>query len=153
SAESYAPERGGLAGLLGLAALASLGAAGAVTRRGRVAAVASAVAGAGLAAGAFGCAPLAYQLAAATGSVSAFGSPLVLSALAPLLLTLVLLGVRPLRSLLVGINLGYAAMLLHGAIVLPTLVAGLPGGAGIDRLWLALNALLALALARRVSRV
>ena len=153
SAENYAPERGGLAGLLGLAGLASLGAAGAVTRRARVTAIASAVAGAGLAAGAFGCAPLAYQLAAATGSVSAFGSPLILSALAPLLLTLVLLGVRPLRSLLVGINLGYAAMLLHGAIVLPTLVAGLPGGTGIDRLWLALNAVLALALARRVGRV
>ncbi|MBK7824639.1 S8 family peptidase [Nannocystis sp.] len=153
STESYAPERAGLAGLLGLAALAGLGAAGAVTRRARIAAVASAFAGAGLAAGAFGCAPLAYQLATATGSVSAFGSPLILSALAPLLLTLMLLGVRPLRSLLVGINLGYAAMLLHGAIVLPTLVAGLPGGTGVDRLWLAVNAVLALALARRVSRV
>ena len=44
-------------------------------------------------------------------------------------------------------------MLLHGAIVLPTLVAGLPGGTGLDRLWLAMNAVLALALARRVSRV
>ncbi|HEY0135578.1 MAG TPA: S8 family serine peptidase [Nannocystis sp.] len=153
STESYAPERAGLAGLLGLAGLASLGVAGAVTRRGRVVAAASMVAGAGLAAGAFGCAPLAYQLAAASGSVAAFGSPLVLSALLPLLFTLLLLGVRPLRSLLVGINLGYAALLLHGAIVLPTLVAGLPGGAGIDRLWLAVNALLALALARRVSRV
>ena len=160
STESYAPERAGLAGLLGLAGLTSfgfgLGLAGAVTRRGRiaaVAAVASMVAGTGLAAGAFGCAPLAYQLAAASGSVAAFGSPLVLSALLPLLFTLLLLGVRPLRSLLVGINLGYAALLLHGAIVLPTLVAGLPGGAGIDRLWLAVNALLALALARRVSRV
>jgi len=151
--ESYAPERAGLAGLLGLAGLASLGAAGVMSRRGRVFAVASMVAGAGLAAGAFGCAPLAYQLAAASGSVAAFGSPLVLSALLPLLFTLLLLGVRPLRSLLVGINLGYAALLLHGAIVLPTLVAGLPGGAGIDRLWLAVNALLALALARRVGRV
>jgi serine protease len=153
SAENYAPERGGLAGLLGLAGLASLGVAGTVTRRARIAGVASAVAGAGLAAGAFGCAPLAYQLAAATGNVSAFGSPLVLSALVPLLLTLLLLSVRPLRSLLVGVNLGYAAMLLHGAIVLPTLVAGLPGGTGLDRLWLAMNAVLALALARRVSRV
>ena len=152
STESYAPERAGLAGLLGLAGLASLGVAGAVTRRGRVVAAASMVAGAGLAAGAFGCAPLAYQLAAASGSVAAFGSPLVLSALLPLLFTLLLLGVRPLRSLLVGINLGYAALLLHGAIVLPTLVAGLPGGAGIDRLWLAVNALLAFALARRISR-
>ena len=153
STESYAPERAGLAGLLGLAGLVSLGAAGAVTRRGRLLGAASMVVGAGLAAGAFGCAPLAYQLAAASGSVAAFGSPLILSALLPLLLTLLLLGVRPLRSLLVGINLGYAAMLLHGAIVLPTLVAGLPGGAGVDRLWLAANALLALALARRTSRV
>jgi len=153
SAESYAPERAGLAGLLGLLGLASLGATGLVTRRARVAAGVSMIAGAGLAAGAFGCAPLAYSLAGATGSVAAFGSPLVLSALVPVLLTLLLLSVRPLRSLLIGINLGYAALLLHGAIVLPTLVSGVPGGPGIDRLWLAANALLALALARRTARV
>ncbi len=153
STESYAPERGGLAGLLGLAGLASLGTAGLATRRGRVLAAASMVVGAGLAAGAFGCAPLAYGVAAATGSLAAFGSPLILSAALPLLLTLLLLGVRPLRSLLVGINLGYAALLLHGAIVLPTLVSGLPGGPGIDRLWLVANAILALALARRTARV
>ena len=77
----------------------------------------------------------------------------MLSALVPVLLTLLLLGVRPLRGLLVGLNLGYAAMLLHGAIVLPTLVSGVPGGPGIDRLWLAANALLTLALARRTARV
>jgi serine protease len=153
SAESYAPERAGLAGLLGLLGLTSLGVAGLATRRGRVMAGVSMIAGAGLAAGAFGCAPLAYSLAGATGSVAAFGSPLVLSALLPVLLTLLLLGVRPLRGLLVGLNLGYAALLLHGAIVLPTLVSGVPGGPGIDRLWLAANALLALALARRIARV
>jgi serine protease len=68
-------------------------------------------------------------------------------------MTLLLLGVRPLRGLLVGVNLGYAALLLHGAIVLPTLVSGVPGGPGIDRLWLLANALLALALARRTARV
>ena len=111
------------------------------------------IAGAGLAAGAFGCAPLAYQLAGVTGSVAAFGSPLILSALIPVLMTLLLLGVRPLRGLLVGLNLGYAALLLHGAIVLPTLVSGVPGGPGIDRLWLLANAVLALALARRTARV
>jgi serine protease len=61
SAESYAPERGGLAGLLGLLGLASLGTAGLVTRRARVAAGVSMIAGAGIAAGAFGCAPLAYN--------------------------------------------------------------------------------------------
>jgi serine protease len=157
STESYAPERAGIAGLLGLAGLASglagIGAAGLATRRGRLLSAASMVVGAGVAAGAFGCAPLAYSAAAVTGSVAAFGSPLVLSALLPLLLTLLLLGVRPLRGLLVGINLGYAAMLLHGAIVLPTLVSGLPGGPGIDRLWLVANAILALALARRTARV
>ncbi len=153
STESYAPERAGLAGLLGLAGLTSLGLAGAVTRRGRIFGATSMVVGAGLAAGAFGCAPLAYQLATMSGSVAAFGSPLVLSALLPLLCTLLLLSVRPLRGLLVGINLGYAAMLLHGALVLPTLVAGLPGGACVDRLWLAANAILALALARRTARV
>jgi serine protease len=151
--EGYAVERGALAGLLGLLGLASLGTAGLVTRRARIAAGASMIAGAGIAAGAFGCAPLAYKLAGVTGSVAAFGSPLVLSALIPVLMTLLLLGVRPLRGLLVGLNLGYAALLLHGAIVLPTLVSGVPGGPGIDRLWLLANAVLALALARRTARV
>lgn len=151
SAESYAPERAGLAGLLGLAGLTTLGTA-ALTRRRRIVGVVSAIAGAGLAAGAFGCAPIAYSLAGVTGSVAAFGSPLILSALLPLLATILLFSVRGLRPLLTGLSLGSAAMLLHGAIVLPTLVSGLPGGEGIDRLWLAANALLALALARRTAR-
>ena len=43
-------------------------------------------------------------------------------------------------------------MLTHGAVVLPTLV-DLPGGPVVDRLWLGANALLALWLARRVSRL
>lgn len=151
SAESYAPERAGLAGLLGLAGLTTLGTA-ALTRRRRIVGVVSAIAGAGLAAGAFGCAPIAYKLAGVTGTVAAFGSPLILSALLPLLATILLFSVRGLRPLLTGLSLGSAAMLLHGAIVLPTLVSGLPGGEGIDRLWLAANALLALALARRTAR-
>ena len=67
--------------------------------------------------------------------------------------TILLVGVRPLRGLLLGLNLGYAALLLHGALVLPTLLHGLPGGAPVDRLWLAANAVLALALARRISRL
>jgi hypothetical protein len=93
STESYAPERAGLAGLLGLAGLASLGTA-ALSRRRRILGVASpAVVGAGLAAGAFGCAPIAYNIAGVTGSVAAFGSPLILSALLPLLCTLLLFGV------------------------------------------------------------
>ncbi|MBL9104607.1 MAG: S8 family serine peptidase [Myxococcales bacterium] len=160
SAESYAPERAGMAGLLGLTGLASLyGPAGllglgaaAVSRRRKLLAIGSTVLGAGLAAGAFGCAPLAYSLAGATGSVAAYGSPLILSALLPLLCTVLLFGVRGLRPLLTGLNLGSAAMLLHGAVVLPTLVSGVPGGPVVDRLWLLANAVIALLLARRTAR-
>ncbi|WP_420829570.1 DUF5942 domain-containing protein [Nannocystis pusilla] len=108
--------------------------------------------GAGLAAGAFGLAPIAYAAADLAGA-TAIGSPIFLSALLPVLATLLLVGFRPLRGVLVGLNLGYAALLLHGAIVLPTLLNGLPGGPTIDRLWLAAHALVALALARRVSRM
>lgn len=150
--ESYAVERGGLLGLLGLGGLAGLGLAGLAARRARVAGLVSMVFGAGIAAGAFGLAPLAY-VAADLAGVAALGSPIFLSALLPLLATLLLVGVRPLRGALVGLNLGYAALLLHGALVLPTLLNGLPGGPTIDRLWLAAHALLALALARRVSRL
>jgi len=150
--ESYQVERGGLLGLLGLGALAGLGVAGLAGRRARVAAFASMFLGAGLAAGAFGLAPIAYAAADLAGA-TAIGSPLFLSALLPMLATLLLVGFRPLRGVLVGLNLGYAALLLHGAIVLPTLLNGLPGGPTIDRLWLAAHALVALALARRVSRM
>lgn len=150
--ESYAVERGTLAGLLGLMGLAGLGLAGLGARRARVAAVASMALGTGLAAGAFGLTPVAYAAADLAGA-TAVGSPLFLSALFPLLATILLVGVRPLRGLLLGLNLGYAALLLHGALVLPTLLHGLPGGAPVDRLWLAANAVLALALARRISRL
>ncbi|WAS93874.1 S8 family peptidase [Nannocystis punicea] len=150
--ESYQVERGGLLGLLGLGGLAGLGLAGLAGRRARVAAFASMFLGAGLAAGAFGLAPIAYAAADLAGA-TAIGSPIFLSALLPVLATLLLVGVRPLRGVLVGLNLGYAALLLHGAIVLPTLLNGLPGGPTIDRLWLAAHALVALALARRVSRM
>ena len=64
-----------------------------------------------------------------------------------------LLGFKPLRSALAGLSLGYAAFLLHGALVLPTLVSGLAGGPCVDRLWLAINALVALWLARRVFKL
>lgn len=152
AAESFAVERGGLLGLLGLAGLAGLGLAGFASRRGKLAAVAGMSLGAGLAAGAFGTAPVAYAAADLAGTAAA-GSPLFLSALLPVLATLLLVGVRPLRPLLLGLNLGYAALLLHGAIVLPTLLHQLPGGTCVDRLWLGANALLALALARRISRL
>src|SRR5690606_8769136 len=101
--ESYAVERGGLLGLLGLGGLAGLGIAGLVGRRARAAALVSMALGAGIAGGAFGLAPLAY-VAADLAGVAAVGSPIFLSALLPVLATLLLVGVRPLRGVLVGLN-------------------------------------------------
>jgi serine protease len=149
----YAPERALLGGFLALLGFAGIGAGAgaAASRRRRLGDVAGLVVGASLAAGVFGAAPLAYGAASLLGA-GAYGSPLLLSALLPLLLILSLLSVKRLRGLLAGVSLGYAALLVHGAIVLPTLVDGLPGGAGVDRLWLAGNALVALMLARRVLR-
>lgn len=144
----YAPERAGLLGLLGLLGLGGLGVASLTGRRRRLWGLAGlglgAIAGSGVLGGS-----LAYGLAGATG---AMGSALWLSAAVPLLLTGLLLGVKRMRSVLAGLSLGYAALLAHGALVLPTLVSGLPGGEVVDRLWLAANAVLALALARAVSR-
>ncbi len=145
---SYATERGGLAGLLGFAGLSSVG-AGVATGSGAVLTTAGFVAGASLATGLVG-APLAYGIAGLFGA-GGFGSPVVFSALLPVLLTVLLLGFRNARGLLTGLSLGYAALLFHGAIVLPTLMTGLPGGPAWDRLWLAANAIVCLLLARRIG--
>ena len=145
----YAPERGGIAGLLALMGLAGLGVAGLGGRR-RLWGVGGLLGGAALASGALGTTPVAYGIA---GTVGAFGSPLWMSAALPLAAVLLFLRVKPLRGFLVGLSLGYAALLLHGALVLPTLIDGLPGGPMIDRLWLGANALLAFVLARRVSKL
>ncbi|HLT36735.1 MAG TPA: S8 family peptidase, partial [Enhygromyxa sp.] len=149
-------ERLGFAGLLGLLAIGGLGFAGfgseAMTRgsatRRKLIAGAGLVAGAGLAVGAIGM-PAAYALGTATGVL---GSGLLLSALLPTLLVLLLLQVKSLRGFLTGLALGWAALLAHGAVVLPTLIEGIPGGAGWDRLWLIGNAALCLWLARKVGR-
>lgn len=146
--KSYAAERGGLLGLLGLLGLGGLGIAGLVGRRRRLLGVAGLGAGAVLGSGVLG-GSLAYGLA---GVFGAMGSPLWLSAAVPAGLAALLLGAKPLRSALTGLSLGYAALLAHGALVLPTLLTGLPGGPTVDRLWLAGNAVLALLLARAISR-
>jgi len=146
----YAPERAGLGGLLALLGLGGLGVAGLASRRARVIGAAGLVGGLALASGALGTTPLAYGIAA-TQALDV-GSPLLHSAALPLVLAVLLLGVKPLRGFLAGLSLGYAALLLHGAVVLPTLIHGLPGGTTIDRLWLLANAVLGLALARRISR-
>lgn len=145
---NYVPERAGLLGLLGLLGLGGLGIAGLTGRRRRLWGIAGLSAGALVGSGVLG-GSLAYGLASATG---AFGSPLWMSALVPMGLTALLLGKTRMRSVLTGLSLGYAALLAHGAVVLPTLLTGLPGGPMVDRLWLAANAVVALMLARAISR-
>ncbi|MGB1276108.1 MAG: S8 family serine peptidase, partial [Nannocystaceae bacterium] len=139
----YTPERAGILGLLGLglSGLLAGGAASTLGRRRRtkigVGVAAGAAAGMGL-----GFTPLAYGLASATGL--GFGSPLLMSAALPALAILALLSIKQLRAPLAGLSFGYAALLLHGAIVLPTLITGLPGGPVVDQLWLFANAIFAL---------
>jgi serine protease len=153
---SYRGERLGMVGLLGMLGLGGLGFAGigaAAMRSGsmvrrNVIAGSGLLAGAALATGALSM-PAAYVAGSVTGML---GSGLFLSALMPVLLTVLLLQVKSLRGFLTGLSLGWAALLLHGAVVLPTLLDGVPGGAGWDRLWLAGNAVLCLWLARRTGR-
>jgi len=146
--KEYGTERAGLLGLLGLMGLGGLGIAGVMGRRRRLLGAAALGAGAIVGSGVLGSA-LAYDLA---GFFGGLGSPLWLSAAVPAGLAAVLMGVKPLRSALAGLSLGYAALLAHGALVLPTLLTELPGGPTVDRLWLAGNAVLALWLARAISR-
>lgn len=148
---SYSGERMGIAGLLGLIGLGGLGFAGigaaAAGTRAKLVAGAGLLAGAGLAVGAVTM-PAAYMAGTVTGGL---GTGLFLSALLPVLLTLTLLQVKSLRGFLTGLSLGWAALLLHGAVVLPTLLDGIPGGSAWDRVWLAANAVLCLWLARRTA--
>ncbi|MCR9160739.1 MAG: S8 family peptidase [Nannocystaceae bacterium] len=144
----YAPERGGLAFLFGLLALGGVGLASARGRN-KALGLLGLGAAAAVASGAFGFAPLAYAFAGLTGT---FGSGLWMSAALPFGLALVGLGYKPARPVLAGLALGYAAMLAHGALVLPTLLSGVPGGEVADRLWLAVNAGAALWLASRISK-
>ncbi len=156
---SYEGERLGFVGLLGLLGmfgnfgmgapgLAGLGAnamtRGSLARRTAIAGT-GLVVGASLAIGAIGM-PLAYMF-----GIGIAGSGLLLSALLPVLAVSTLLQIKPLRGFLIGLSLGWAALLAHGAVVLPTLIEGIPGGAGWDRLWLGANALACLWLARKVG--
>ena len=159
--EGHGAERGVLALLLALAGLSGLGAAGAGLGAaassarshgtGRLRTLAALGAGALIALGAAGLQPVSIGLASLLGGGAWHGSPWLHSALLPLLLAVLLLGVRRLRGLLAGFALGQSAVLLHGAVVLPALLTGLPGGLVVDRIWLLANALIALWLARRVA--
>jgi len=141
----YRSERAGLL-LLTLFGLGGLG----VGARRRWLAGAGTVGVAALASGALSV-PLAYQFGTLLGGVGALGSPWFLSALLPLTLTILTMSWRAFRPILQGLNAGYAALLLHGAVVLPTLLAGVPGGPAVDRLWLLANAVVAGWLAWRLS--
>jgi serine protease len=149
--KDYVPERLGFLGLLGLMGLGGIGAAsgsGNALRR-RLVAGGGLVAGAGLAIGG-ALSPAAYGAGSLTGLL---GSGVFLSALIPVLATLLLLQRKSLRGLLTGLNLGWAALLAHGAVVLPTMMTGIPGGTGWDRAFLAVNAIVCFVMARRLSRM
>ena len=150
----YAPERGSLLGAFGLflfpAGAAAASSAGAATAASRLRRFGGLAGGAALGAGLFG-APLAYGAWSLFGG-GALGAALLMSALLPLLAVLGGFQRKGLRGLLAGLSLGWAAVLAHGAVVLPTMLDAIPGGAGADRLWLAANAIACLWLARTVFR-
>lgn len=148
---SYAPERSALMALLAWLALAGTGAlAGRRYAKSSTWLLSAGAIGATAlwTSGALGSA-LPYTLG--TTFASSLGSGIWLSALIPALLTFGLFHRRNLRPWILGANLGWAALLAHGAAVLPTIMSGVPGGAGWDRFFLGLNALLCLWLARRVA--
>ncbi|TPV96424.1 MAG: hypothetical protein B7733_04955, partial [Myxococcales bacterium FL481] len=147
----YTAERGGLAGLLGGLALLGSGVLAFARRRAALASWLGVAGGAAVAAGVF-TTPVAYLLSGLAG-VGAGASAWALSALVPVAAAILLLRVRAARPVLVGLAIGYAALLLHGAVVLPTVLVDLPGGTGWDRAWLAINAVVALGLARRLARL
>jgi serine protease len=146
--KTYAPERAGLLALLAMLGLGGLGLAGMAGRRAAWLGAAGLGGSAILASGAAGTTPIAY----AVGGLGGIGAALWLSAAVPLGATLLLFGARKLRPVLAGVSLGWAALLAHGALVLPTLLDAVPGGPAVDRLWLGANAVLAMWLAARVSR-
>lgn len=81
-------------------------------------------------------------------------SALWASALPGFVLTVLLVGVKRLRGVLVGLTAGWAAYLLLNALCLPSDVTLMPGIASvIDRIWLAVNAGALLLLSAVVGRV
>ncbi len=143
----YAPERGLLTGL-GILLLGGFGLAGFSTVRGKLFGLAAFSGSAMAASGALGIVPLAYALASVTGS---YDAALWMSAAVPLAATVVGWSFKPLRPFVAGLALGYAALLTHGAIVLPTVLDTYPGALLMDRIWMAVNAAVSLVLAARIS--
>ncbi|RMG97922.1 MAG: peptidase S8 [Deltaproteobacteria bacterium] len=87
------------------------------------------------------------------GAASLLGTALGYSALVPLVAVVALLSLRWLRPALAALALGYGAFLAHGAVVLPTLLTAVPGAAPVDRLFLAVHAILAVFVGLRVAAI
>lgn len=143
----YRGERGLLALLV--SALSILGLAG-VSRgqAGRTAIIMGTAAVSGGAAGAS-----APYLMAQAGNMSPLGLALGLSALLPLGVILMTMQRPRLRPWLIGLSAGWAAVCIHGAIVLPTILTAVPGGTWWDRVFLLVNAVICVGLARRVASI
>ena len=80
------------------------------------------------------------------------GNPLFFSALIPVALLTIGFGVKSLRAPLAGVAIGVAAHLVYHAIVRVTDIHYIPGAAGPDGVWLALNALVCVGAARLALR-
>lgn len=93
-----------------------------------------------------------YLVAQASG-MSAIGLAVGLSALLPLTVILTTMHQARLRPLLIGLSAGWAAVCIHGAVVLPTVLTAVPGGTAWDRVFLLANALVCMGLARRVASI
>ncbi len=143
----YQAERGLLALLV--SALSIFGFAGA--SRGRTLHAAITMGTATICGGATGVA--APYLVAQASNMSALALALGLSALVPLTLVLTTMHRPRLRPWLIGLSAGWAAVCIHGAVVLPTILTAVPGGTAWDRAFMAANALVCLGLARRVASI
>lgn len=81
-------------------------------------------------------------------------SALWASAVPVLVATVLLLGQKKLRGLLIGLSIGWAAYLAVTAVFLPSDVVFIPGVASVlDRTWLVMNSALLLGLAALTTRV
>jgi serine protease len=142
---------------LALAGLVALGFAFAARRRIGPAFLASLVIGAG----GLTMVPLVGDTFLARGfpswdlaflGASSHGNPLFFSALVPLVLVALGFGVRKLRPWIAGFAAGVAGHLLFHLAARPTDITYVPNVLGLDAIWLAVNALISLALAAVVLR-
>jgi serine protease len=76
------------------------------------------------------------------------------SALPLVLTTVLLVGIKRLRGLLLGLALGWATYFVVSAVLMPADVQFIPGAAGVlDRVWLVVNAGVLLVLARLIAGI